>query len=128
VGHAGVEVGVVLADDASQAGEFAEELPDDGGEGDVVFCSPDARLAVGIVADGYGDVAHGCSLGLAGFWGVHINCAPRGGNYVQWAKIWVARTGPVDPAFNPASFESPAARVGWLDLISVTTHLDDPAI
>ena len=32
------------------------------------FAAPDAGLAVGIVADGYGDVAHGCPLDRVGFW------------------------------------------------------------
>ena len=45
-----------------------EKVLHDGGYGGVVFCCPDAGLAVRIVADGYGDVADGASLDWAGFW------------------------------------------------------------
>jgi hypothetical protein len=62
-----------------KAGQVEEQFLHDGGDGGVVLCRPDARLAVRIVADGYGDVAHGASLDLAAF----LNCAPGEGNYMQ---------------------------------------------
>ena len=49
----------------------------DCGDGYVVFRGPDAGVAVGGLADGYGDVGHG----LAGF--LFPDCAPGVGNYVQ---------------------------------------------
>ena len=63
-GHAGGEG----ARDPGQTGKIEEKVLHDGGDGGVVLCGPDTGLAVGIVADGYGDVAHGCPLDLAGFW------------------------------------------------------------
>ena len=63
-GHAGGKG----ARDPREAWQVEEEVLHDGGDGGVVLGGPDAGLAVGIVADGYGDVAHGCPLDLAGFW------------------------------------------------------------
>ena len=54
--------------DPRQTGQTEEEVLLDGGDAGVVLCSPDAGLAVGIVADGYGDVAHGSPLDWVGFW------------------------------------------------------------
>src|ERR1035438_5513777 len=59
------------AGDPREAGKVLEKVLHNGGYGGVVLCRPDARLAVSIVADGYGDVAHGFSFGFvdwAGFW------------------------------------------------------------
>jgi hypothetical protein len=52
----------------ARPGETEQKILHDGSNGGVVLCGPDASLAVGIVADGYGDVVHGCPPGLAGFW------------------------------------------------------------
>ena len=62
------KAGVEGADEPRQAREIQEKVLHGGGDGGVVLRGPDAGLAVGIVADGYGDVAHGCPLDWVGFW------------------------------------------------------------
>ena len=45
------------------SGQSFKEIPDDRGERITVFSCPDPGAAIDIVADGYGDVAHGFSSG-----------------------------------------------------------------
>ena len=59
--------GGVCCPAVSLAAWTAERVPHSG-DGGVVLRGPDAGLAAGIVADGYGDVAHGCPLDRVGFW------------------------------------------------------------
>ena len=61
----------------SSAAWANEEAMHEGGDGGVFLCGPDAGLAVGIVADGYGDVAH-VPPGLGGDFGwLFPLCAER---------------------------------------------------
>jgi len=53
-----------VGDFSVSSADWAEEKIPHGGDGGVVLRGPDAGLAVGIVADGYGDVAHGCLPGI----------------------------------------------------------------
>ena len=41
-----------------QAGKVFEEGPDDAGDRDIPHGAPDADIPIGLVVDGYGDVAH----------------------------------------------------------------------
>ena len=60
-----------------EAGKVEEKILHDRGYGSVVLRRPDARLAVTIVADANGDVAHGYSLDLAAFW-MFVSIVRRG--------------------------------------------------
>ena len=57
-----------MGDFSVSSADWAEEKIPHGGDGGVVLRGTGACLAVGIVADGYGDVAHGCPLDWVGFW------------------------------------------------------------
>jgi len=57
-----------VGDFSVSSADWAEEKILYGGDGGAVLRGPDAGLAAGIVADGYGDVAHGCPLDRVGFW------------------------------------------------------------
>jgi hypothetical protein len=75
--------GGVGAFSVSWAAWAKEKTLRDGGDGGVILRDPDAGLAAGIVADGYGDIAHGCLPWIGRILDDWFHCAPRDRNYMQ---------------------------------------------
>ena len=77
------ESGGGVGDFSASSADWAEEKIPHGGDGGVVLRGTGACLAVGIVADGSGDVAHGRLPGLGGILPSFLHCAPWEANYMQ---------------------------------------------